>query len=104
MMADNVKIILGGDFNTVLDGDLTVNNKDLIGRVGSIPNAHNSRVITDWIASGRVVDPFRFIHTDRREISYVPFRQRLIGNRGVNAIRGIEYSKARFLYYISRPT
>ena len=33
LSTNNVKIILGGDFNTVLDGDLTQNNEDMVGRV-----------------------------------------------------------------------
>jgi len=54
----------------------------MVGRIGSIPNPHNSRALADWISTGRVVDPFRFMYTDRRETSYVPFRQRQVANLG----------------------
>jgi len=96
LMDSNIEIILGGDFNTVLDGDLTINNRDLINRVGSIPNSQNSKVIRDWIAEGRIVDPYRFIHPDSREISYIPFRQRVV-HQNINNVEvlGAHYSKAR---------
>ena len=45
-----MEIILGGDFNTVLDGDITIDNRDLLNRVGNIPNGQNSKILRDWIA------------------------------------------------------
>ena len=96
MLDDGLPVILGGDFNTILDRDITVNNKDMVNRVGSIPNNHNSKVLVDWIAEGRIVDAFRFTYPDRREISYIPFRQRAIQNNEGNLEHlGSKYSRAR---------
>ena len=96
MMDTNMEIILGGDFNTVLDGDLTVSNRDLLNRVGNIPNSQNSKILRDWIAEGRIVDPYRFIYPDKREISYIPFRQRVVQvNMNNVEVVGAQYSKAR---------
>ena len=51
LSSDNWPIILGGDFNTILDQDNTAENLDRIGG-GRIPNKLNSTYINNWIKDG----------------------------------------------------
>jgi len=73
-MWDN-PIILGGDFNTILDTDPTVNNLDRIG-AGRVPNRANSEFLNNWIGEGNIIEPFRALYPEEREISYVSYRAR----------------------------
>ena len=63
-------MILGGDFNTILDQDGTENNLDRIG-IGRVPNRTNSNFINDWIREGNIIEPFRALYPEQKEISYL---------------------------------
>jgi hypothetical protein len=67
--------ILGGDFNTILDNGIRNDNLDREG-AGRVPNRQNSRVINDWIERGILIDPFRALYPEVKEMSYIPFRSR----------------------------
>jgi exonuclease III len=71
--SDSWPIILGGDFNTILDQDNTAENLDRIG-AGRIPNKLNSTYINNWIKDGEILEPFRAMYPETREISYVSYR------------------------------
>ena len=61
--SENIPVILGGDFNTVLDnrdGDMSV---DRLGN-GNCPNIGNSRYLNNWIAEGEMFDPFRVLYPE----------------------------------------
>ena len=71
---ENIPVILGGDYNTVLDnrdGELSV---DRMGN-GNCPNIGNSRFLNNWIAEGEMLDPFRVLYPERTEFSYTSFRR-----------------------------
>ena len=71
---ENIPVILGGDYNTVLDnrdGELSV---DRMGN-GNCPNIGNSRFLNNWIAEGVMLDPFRVLYPERTEFSYTSFRR-----------------------------
>jgi hypothetical protein len=72
------RIILGGDFNTILSSQLGEQNLDREG-VGRIPNVQNSRILNEWIRNGLVIDPYRALYPENRAVSYIPFRQRNVG-------------------------
>jgi exonuclease III len=74
--------IIGGDFNTIICRDVGVDNLDREG-AGRIPNRQNSLVINEWIANGTLLDPFRVLYPERKEVSYIPFRTQPNGNRQV---------------------
>lgn len=57
--------IIGGDFNTVVDGSMGEENLDLEDRQ-QIPNRENGRFIREWIEGGNICDPFR------KKIPHVP--------------------------------
>ena len=88
-LLDNVeeKIILGGDFNTILDNRHGVVNIDKSGG-GIIPNIENSREINKWVNEWRVVDPFRVRYPDVVEYSYMSFR------------RNDEFGKSRLDFFL----
>jgi exonuclease III len=64
--------IIGGDFNTILDGDVSELNLDRVGP-GRVPNPSNSLEINNWITAGDCLEPFRALYPDQREVSYIPF-------------------------------
>jgi exonuclease III len=65
-------IIIGGDFNTILDNRDNIYNLDSVG-MGNIPNVVNSRKINEWIEDGMCMDPFRILHPDEKEYSHIQF-------------------------------
>jgi hypothetical protein len=71
---------IGGDFNTIICRDAGVDNLDREG-AGRIPNRQNSLVINEWIANGTLLDPFRVLYPERKEVSHIPFRTQPNGNR-----------------------
>ena len=89
------ELILGGDFNTILDMDVTVQNLDRIGR-GRTPNRPNGVFINSWISEGRVVEPFRALYPEEREISYMSYRGGLGGRHDGN----LTYSKTRLDFFV----
>ena len=54
----NLPTIIGGDFNTVLDGNRAVENLDLEDRE-HIPQKENGKILREWIEEGNYCDPFR---------------------------------------------
>jgi exonuclease III len=89
------KCIIGGDFNTVIsqvNGNL---NLDREGE-GRIPNIQNSRVINRWIDENFLVDPFRVLYPEQKEILYLSFRR--------NVEEGIRrFNKARLDFFLISP-
>jgi exonuclease III len=67
-----VKIILGGDWNTVVDLNNPMDNLDLLNMV-NIPNASNRTRLHVLMEKHCLIDPFRQMYPDKREYSYYPF-------------------------------
>ena len=77
--ANSNYIILGGDFNTVIDptritGPTDIQNLDLIQMRSNI-NPKNSALLNNFLRDNNLVDPFRIKNPLKREYSYVPFSQ-----------------------------
>jgi exonuclease III len=89
--------ILGGDFNSVLCDRIDDENLDKEGR-GRIPNRQNSRFINEWIENGMLLDPFRTLYPEAKEMSYIPFRTRQIGNRDASVV-----GKSRLDFFLLSP-
>ena len=64
------QIIIGGDFNTVLDNRQGIENLDKV-----IPNIENSREINSWQQGWRLVDPLRAKYLMVQEYPYTSFRR-----------------------------
>jgi exonuclease III len=93
-------VIIGGDFNTILDQDGTENNLDRIG-IGRVPNRTNSNFINDWIQEGRIIEPFRALYPEQREISYLSYRGVRDDIGGGRARNGVKYyGKTRLDFYL----
>ena len=73
----NLPFIIGGDFNTILDGSQR-ENLDMIGG-GRVPNPRNALEINRWINDGFWLDPFRALYPAQQETSYIPFRENRVG-------------------------
>jgi hypothetical protein len=43
---------------------------------GRVPNRQNSKIINDWIERRFLIDPFRTLYPEVKEMSYIPFRSR----------------------------
>jgi hypothetical protein len=67
------KCILGGDYNTILSQERGPANLDCIAS-DWIPNLQNSNIINGWINRGLLIDPFRSLYPEEREVSYVSFK------------------------------
>jgi exonuclease III len=89
--------ILGGDFNTIICDRVDDENLDKEGR-GRIPNGHTSRVINEWIETGLLFDPFRTLYPEAKEMSYIPFRTRQVGNREASLV-----GKSRLDFFLLSP-
>jgi hypothetical protein len=72
-----------GDFNTILSRENGEYNLDRMGG-GRVPNLQNSNILNRWIDEGLVIDPFRALYPDAKEISYVSFRGRNERGGGAN--------------------
>jgi exonuclease III len=68
------KCIIGGDFNKIICQSNGNENLDRDGE-GRIPNLQNSKVINKWIDDNLLVDPFRVLYPELKEISYLSFRK-----------------------------
>jgi exonuclease III len=64
----NLPTILGGDFNTVVDENLDLENRP------DIPNYDNSEILHDWLEDGNFCDPYRAKHPRGKAMSF-GFRQ-----------------------------
>jgi hypothetical protein len=92
----NLPTILGGDFNTVLDGNRGVENLDLEDR-DNIPQKENGKVLRGWLEEGEYCDPFRRKYPMAHVMSYKPFRNRMrVGDRWEQ----VNYGKSRLDFYI----
>jgi exonuclease III len=88
---------LGGDFNTIICDRVDDENLDREGR-GRIPNRHNSRILNEWIENGMLLDPFRTLYPEAKEMSYIPFRTRQVGNREASLV-----GKSRLDFFLLSP-
>jgi hypothetical protein len=98
--AYGIPFILGGDFNTVINGAQGDENLDLEDRQ-SIPNKDNGKFIREWIEEGGVCDPFRKKYPMSRSMSYVPFRSR---KRVNNVWVDQNYGKSRLDFFLISET
>ncbi len=88
--------IIGGDFNTVLDGNQGAENLDLEDRE-NIPQKENGKILRDWMEEKNLCDPFRTKYPMAHVMSYKPFRtRRRIGDRWET----INYGRSRLDFYI----
>jgi exonuclease III len=74
-------VIMGGDFNATFSMDPVALNIDCHS-MNEIPNYRHSKYINDFSEALNLVDPFRFLHPNKREYSYKPF-----GNKRKNRSR-----------------
>jgi len=86
--------LIGGDFNTILDRQLGEENMDREGGGRRVPNLVNSNVLNEWIDEGFAIEPFRALYPEKKEHSYVSFRQ---GNGGW------QYGKTRLDFFLISP-
>jgi exonuclease III len=63
------RVILGGDYNTILNRENGEHNLDRVG-MGRIPNLQNSNILNRWIDDGLALDPFRALYPEAMEISF----------------------------------
>ena len=74
VLTNGKPVILGGDFNTILDTRRGGENLDREGE-GVVPNIQNSRFLNSVIEDGILFDPFRILYPNSRESSYISFRR-----------------------------
>jgi exonuclease III len=89
------KCIIGGDFNTIICQDNGRGNLDREGD-GRVPNIQNSKNINSWIRNEFVIDPFRALYPEAREVSYVSFRRDGVNNE-------VKWSKTRLDFFLISP-
>jgi len=88
--------IIGGDFNTVMDGNPGLENLDLEDRE-HIPQRENGRVLREWVEGGNFCEPFRRKYPMAQTMSYIPFRtRRRVGDRWET----VNYGKSRLDFFI----
>ena len=68
----NCSIIIGGDWNTVLDQSPVGNNIDIF-KMASIPNPKNSELLRKMVVEYELSDPFRVLHPSVHSFTYSPF-------------------------------
>jgi len=91
-----IPFLIGGDFNTVLDGSMGEENLDLEDRQ-QIPNRENGKYLREWIEGGDICDPFRKKYPMSRSMSYVPFRtKKRVNNLWVDT----NYGKSRLDFFL----
>ncbi len=66
------RIIIGGDWNTVVDRNPLQVNIDVFC-MSAIPNSKNSELLESLCDRFNMIDPFRFLYPTKRDYSYVPF-------------------------------
>ncbi len=64
--------VIGGDWNTTVDGRNSGNNLDTLNTV-SIPSARRSLWLNNLTTNLNLTDPYRHFFPDVREFTYVPF-------------------------------
>jgi exonuclease III len=65
-------VVIGGDWNTTVDGRNFGNNLDTLNTV-SIPSARRSLWLGNLTTNLNLTDPYRHFFPDVREFTYVPF-------------------------------
>ena len=68
----NHEIVLGGDWNTVLDRTIIDFNIDVFG-MAALPNAKNGEYLEGLCMDFKLCDPFRTLYPSKRAFSYSPF-------------------------------
>ena len=91
-----IPTIIGGDFNTVLDGNAGRENLDLEDR-DNIPQRENGKILREWIEEGNYCDPFRRKYPMAQTMSFKPFRTR---RRVGNEWETINYGRSRLDFFI----
>jgi len=92
----NIPTILGGDWNTVISGEVGVENLDLEDR-DNIPQKENGRILREWIEGGNYCEPFRRKYPMANTMSYKPFRtRRRVGDRWET----VNYGQSRLDFFI----
>ena len=92
----NLPVVIGGDWNTVLDSSQGAENIDLEDRE-HIPQKENGRVLREWIDRGNHCDPFRRKYPMAQTMSYKPFRsRRRVGDRWEN----VNFGQSRLDFFI----
>jgi exonuclease III len=66
-------IVLGGDWNTTWDRRPVIDNIDTFCMAG-LPNSKNSELLENMCTEFGLIDPYRALYPDRREYTYIPFR------------------------------
>ncbi len=88
--------ILGGERNTIIDGNVGEENLDLEDRY-NIPQKDNGKMLREWIERGEYCEPFRRKYPMAQTMSYIPFRTR----RRVNGEwEYTNYGKSRLDFFI----
>jgi exonuclease III len=67
----NDHIIIGGDWNTTVDGSHTNSNLDTIN-MADIPSRRRTRWLGNLCDRLSMSDPYRHFYPDRREFTYIP--------------------------------
>jgi exonuclease III len=67
-------VIIGGDWNTTLDGRVGANNIDILN-MANLPSSNRSRMLNDLCNACNLTDPYRYFYSDAREFTYVPFAE-----------------------------
>jgi exonuclease III len=89
------KCIIGGNSNTIICQDNGRGNFDREGD-GRVLNLQNSKIINSWIRNGLVIDPFRALYPEAREVSYVSFRRDGVNNE-------VKWGKTRLDFFLISP-
>jgi hypothetical protein len=66
------RIVLGGDWNTVVDRSSLQSNIDVFC-MAAIPNSKNSELLENLCERFNMSDPFRILYPTKNDYSYVPF-------------------------------
>ncbi len=67
-------VIIGGDWNTTLDGRVGVNNIDILN-MANLPSSNRSRMLNELCSDCNLKDPYRYLYPEAREFTYVPFAE-----------------------------
>ncbi len=81
----NIRIVLGGDWNTTWDRRPLTSNID-VSSMAAVPNPKNSELLEYMCNEYDLIDPFRALYPLKRDYTYVPF-----GNVRLNRSRLIDF-------------
>jgi exonuclease III len=74
---NNKLIVIGGDWNTTVDGSQVRHNIDTIN-MADIPSRRRSSWLRNLSDTMHLTDPYRFFYPDRLEYTYIPNAQAAI--------------------------